>query len=158
MIPPRVRSATLAAVGALAGRPAATAAQPPVPNRAALVARLDSLATAFVGDGTAAGVTVGVARGRDTLLLRGYGLADTSARRPATASTVYRIGSITTQFTAAAVLQLVEQGRVSLDDSPHEAMARGGDVARRAFEAMMTMRKIDVARIGAAVRREGVPA
>ncbi len=33
-----------------------------------------------------------------------------------------------------------------------EAMARGGDVAKRAFDVMMTMRKIDVARIEAAVR------
>ena len=33
-----------------------------------------------------------------------------------------------------------------------EAMAKGGDVAKRAFEAMMTMRKIDVAKIEAAVR------
>ena len=33
-----------------------------------------------------------------------------------------------------------------------EAMARGGDVARRAFEAMMPMKKIDVARIEAAVK------
>ena len=35
-----------------------------------------------------------------------------------------------------------------------EAMAQGGDVARRAFEAMMTMRKIDVAAIEAAVRQD----
>jgi predicted 3-demethylubiquinone-9 3-methyltransferase (glyoxalase superfamily) len=33
-----------------------------------------------------------------------------------------------------------------------DALARGGDVAKRAFEVMMTMRKIDVARIEAAVR------
>lgn len=33
-----------------------------------------------------------------------------------------------------------------------DAMAKGGDVARRAFDAMMTMGKIDVARIEAAVR------
>ncbi len=33
-----------------------------------------------------------------------------------------------------------------------DAMARGGDVAKRAFEAMMTMRKIDIAVIEAAVR------
>jgi predicted 3-demethylubiquinone-9 3-methyltransferase (glyoxalase superfamily) len=32
-----------------------------------------------------------------------------------------------------------------------EAMARGGDVAKRAFEAMMTMKKIDVAALEAAV-------
>jgi len=35
-----------------------------------------------------------------------------------------------------------------------EAMAQGGDVAKRAFDVMMTMRKIDVARIEAAVRDE----
>lgn len=35
-----------------------------------------------------------------------------------------------------------------------EAMAKGGDVAKRAFEAMMEMQKIDVAKIEAAVRGE----
>src|SRR5712692_6739241 len=39
-----------------------------------------------------------------------------------------------------------------------EAMARGGDVAKRAFEAMMEMQKIDVAKIEAAVRGEAVSA
>jgi predicted 3-demethylubiquinone-9 3-methyltransferase (glyoxalase superfamily) len=37
-------------------------------------------------------------------------------------------------------------------------MAMGGDVAKRAFEAMMEMQKIDVAKIEAAVRGEAVPA
>src|SRR5213082_1422973 len=39
-----------------------------------------------------------------------------------------------------------------------EAMARGGAVAKRAFEAMMGMQKIDIAKIEAAVRGEAVPA
>jgi predicted 3-demethylubiquinone-9 3-methyltransferase (glyoxalase superfamily) len=37
-----------------------------------------------------------------------------------------------------------------------EAMARGGDVAKRAFDAMMTMKKIDVAAIEAAVRGSSI--
>ena len=37
-----------------------------------------------------------------------------------------------------------------------DALAKGGDVAKRAFEAMMTMRKIDVAKIEAAVRGKAV--
>ena len=36
-----------------------------------------------------------------------------------------------------------------------DAMAKGGDVAKRVFEAMMTMRKIDVSKIEAAVRSGG---
>jgi predicted 3-demethylubiquinone-9 3-methyltransferase (glyoxalase superfamily) len=39
-----------------------------------------------------------------------------------------------------------------------EAMAQGGDVAKRAFEAMMTMGKIDIATIERAVAGETVPA
>jgi predicted 3-demethylubiquinone-9 3-methyltransferase (glyoxalase superfamily) len=39
-----------------------------------------------------------------------------------------------------------------------DAMARGGDAAKRAFEAMMEMQKIDVARIEAAVRGQTGPA
>jgi predicted 3-demethylubiquinone-9 3-methyltransferase (glyoxalase superfamily) len=38
-----------------------------------------------------------------------------------------------------------------------EAMAEGGDVAKRAFEAMMKMRKIDIAKIQAAVSGDGAP-
>ncbi len=38
-----------------------------------------------------------------------------------------------------------------------EAVERGGDVAKRAFEAMMEMQKIDVAKIETAVRGEAVP-
>jgi predicted 3-demethylubiquinone-9 3-methyltransferase (glyoxalase superfamily) len=39
-----------------------------------------------------------------------------------------------------------------------DAMARGGDVAKRAFQTMMEMQKIDVAKIEAAVRGEAAPA
>jgi predicted 3-demethylubiquinone-9 3-methyltransferase (glyoxalase superfamily) len=39
-----------------------------------------------------------------------------------------------------------------------EALARGGDVAKRAFQTMMEMQKIDVAKIEAAVRGEAAPA
>ena len=42
---------------------------------------------------------------------KGYGLADIENGVSATAETVYRIGSITKQFTAAAVMQLVEAGK-----------------------------------------------
>lgn len=100
----------------LAGRPA-VAQRAPRSARAAVVARLDSLARAFVASGQTPGLAVFVLRGNDTLLLRGYGFADLEDSTPVTPRTVFRIGSITKQFTAALVMQQVEEGRISLDDT-----------------------------------------
>ncbi len=44
------------------------------------------------------------------------GMADIAGGKPITADTVFRLGSITKQFAAAVVLQLVEEGKLSLDD------------------------------------------
>jgi CubicO group peptidase (beta-lactamase class C family)/D-alanyl-D-alanine dipeptidase len=46
---------------------------------------------------------------------RGFGWADLEKRIPATADTVYRVGSVSKLFTDLAVMQLVEQGKVDLD-------------------------------------------
>jgi D-alanyl-D-alanine carboxypeptidase len=48
---------------------------------------------------------------------RGRGLADLAAKKPITPDTVFRLGSITKQFAASVVLQLVHEGKMSLDDS-----------------------------------------
>ena len=76
----------------------------------------DSIADAIIKRGRVAAMSIAVTRGRDTLVMKGYGLADVENEVPATAQTVYRIGSVTKQFTSAAVMQLVEQGKLSLDD------------------------------------------
>lgn len=78
---------------------------------------LDSLVRAEIEANRVAGMTVGVVRGEDTLLLRGYGHADLEHRVPATSETVYQIASLTKQFTAAAVLRLVAEDRLDLDDA-----------------------------------------
>ena len=61
------------------------------------------------------GLNSGVASGDEILVNRGFGLADVELNVPATANTVYRIGSITKEFTAAAVLLLAEDREISLD-------------------------------------------
>ena len=50
------------------------------------------------------------------LLRQGYGLADREWNIPNTPETKFRIGSVTKQFTAACILLLVEQNKLSLDD------------------------------------------
>lgn len=77
--------------------------------------RVDSLAAAAIAQGPLAGLSIAVARGDRIVMARGYGHADLEHRTPATPATVYQIGSITKQFTALAVMQLVEQGKVRLD-------------------------------------------
>lgn len=84
--------------------------------RTRTVARLDSIATAVIERGESAGLAVAVVRGRDTLLFKGYGQSDVENRVPVTPNTVFRVGSVTKQFTSAAIMQLVEQGKVGLDD------------------------------------------
>jgi CubicO group peptidase (beta-lactamase class C family) len=107
----------LLALGLLSACAAAAHAQDQTPaDRAALVARLDSLAHAPVREGRAAGLSVAVVHGRDTLLLKGYGKANIELDVPMPANAVHEIGSVTKQFTAAAILQLRDDGRLSLDD------------------------------------------
>ncbi len=101
---------------ALALAPAALSAQA-LPSTADAARVTDSLARAFLAAGGAPSVAIGVVRGTDTIALSAWGKADLEHDVPATAQTVYRIGSVTKQFTAAAVMQLVEQGKVKLGDS-----------------------------------------
>jgi D-alanyl-D-alanine carboxypeptidase len=83
----------------------------------ALVRYVDSVATAAVAEKRTAGVSVAVVKNGKTVLAKGYGFADLENDVPATSETVYRIGSITKQFTAAAIMRLMEQGKLSLDDT-----------------------------------------
>lgn len=62
------------------------------------------------------GCTVAVAEKGKTLLSRAYGMADLEHDVPITTSTVFEAGSVSKQFTAAAALLLVQQGKLSLSD------------------------------------------
>jgi CubicO group peptidase (beta-lactamase class C family) len=57
-----------------------------------------------------------VARGGKILLKKGYGMANLELDVPNTPETKFRLGSITKQFTATAILQLAAQGKLSVDD------------------------------------------
>ena len=72
------------------------------------------LAQAYPANGPGAAVIV--TENGKTVYAVGRGLADVERKTPITPATVFRIGSITKQFTAATILKLAEQGRLSLDD------------------------------------------
>jgi CubicO group peptidase (beta-lactamase class C family) len=77
---------------------------------------LARLAEAAVKDGRTAGISFVVTRGGTVLASGAFGFADLESRVPAALTTVYAIGSLTKTFTAAAVLTLADDGRLSLDD------------------------------------------
>lgn len=62
------------------------------------------------------GLALAVVRGGRVVKARGYGLASVEFGAPATPETVFEIGSVTKQFTATAVMMLVEEGKLALDD------------------------------------------
>jgi CubicO group peptidase (beta-lactamase class C family) len=62
------------------------------------------------------GCAVGVSRAGKTLLQRGYGMANLETGTPITPATIFESGSVAKQFTAAAVMLLVQDGKLSLDD------------------------------------------
>jgi CubicO group peptidase (beta-lactamase class C family) len=62
------------------------------------------------------GMAVLVARDGKIVYQGGFGFAGLGKKVPVTAGTKFRIGSVSKQFTAAAVLRLAEEGKLSLAD------------------------------------------
>ncbi|WP_342089249.1 serine hydrolase domain-containing protein [Dyadobacter sp. OTU695] len=81
-----------------------------------LEAKIDSIVKPHIDKTEAAGIAVGVFRNHKPLFQKAYGYADLEldVKLPVTAS--FEIGSVTKQFTAASILQLAEQGKLTLED------------------------------------------
>src|SRR3954467_6583369 len=78
---------------------------------------IDDYAAAQLAKHHVPGMAVAVVKDGKPVKVKGYGLADVEHNVPVTDDTVFQLASVTKQFTAAAVMQLVEDGRVSLDDA-----------------------------------------
>jgi len=79
------------------------------------VAQLDEILSRMAADETFSG-SVLIAQGGEVLLSRGYGSADHELGIPNTTQTRFRLGSVTKQFTAMAILILQSQGRLNVQD------------------------------------------
>jgi CubicO group peptidase (beta-lactamase class C family) len=81
-----------------------------------VIARVDAQAAAEFAKDQIGSVTVGLVSGSKLTWTKSYGFADMERKIPASADTVYRIGSITKQFTGLMLLQLVQAEKVHLSD------------------------------------------
>src|SRR5207237_9780982 len=93
-----------------------------------LPAFIDAAAESALRTRRIAGLSIAVAHDDRLLHADGYGYADLEQQIRASAGTVYGIGSMTKQFTAVAVMQLVEQGVLGLDDKLGKYLPAGGSL------------------------------
>ncbi|MFC0532453.1 serine hydrolase domain-containing protein [Phytohabitans kaempferiae] len=112
------RYLAILAVAALLGPAACTVDDPgpeasPAPGRAC-PRELDAAFSAWAGAGFSG--SIAVATGDRFDCLAAYGSADDATATPNTVETVFDIGSISKSFTAAAILHLADEGKLTLDD------------------------------------------
>jgi D-alanyl-D-alanine carboxypeptidase len=90
----------------------------PSPHRASsLGATVDGVARAAMQQQGMPGMTVALAKNGAMLYVQSYGVSDLTTQQSAQPSTIFEIGSVTKQFTAALIMKLQELGQLHVDDS-----------------------------------------
>ncbi|MBV8674446.1 MAG: beta-lactamase family protein, partial [Acidobacteriaceae bacterium] len=78
---------------------------------------IDSFVTAEMGKEHVPGLALGIYNRGQIVLAKGYGETNAELSVPVKPETIFQSGSMGKQFVSAAIMMLVEDGRVSLDDS-----------------------------------------
>ena len=86
------------------------------PQLSAAIEQIETTTATELAKDNLGSVTVGIISGRELIWAKSFGMADIEKKIPATTDSIYRIGSITKQFTALMLLQLVDAGRVHLTE------------------------------------------
>ncbi len=79
--------------------------------------KIDAVVAAEMKRQKIPGVALAIIRKGEPALVKGYGEANVEHHVPVTADTIFQSGSVGKQFTAAAIMTLVDEGKLSLDDS-----------------------------------------
>jgi D-alanyl-D-alanine carboxypeptidase len=112
-------------------------AQAAPPSRTdSIGAIVDGLVSSEIKSQGLPGLTIEVARHGRPIYARAYGYADLTPCLRTQVTTDYQIGSVTKQFTAAAILQLQSTGKLALDD------AVAGYLPAYAFDSRITVRML----------------
>ena len=78
--------------------------------------RIEAAVSKFMSTTHAPGVSIAVVEGTELKWAAGFGFADLENQVPATEHTLYRLASISKSVTATGAMELVEQGKLNLDD------------------------------------------
>ena len=107
----------------------------------AVVAAIDETVRSEMERNRQPGVALGLTDCDRTLAIRTYGFADLASQRSVTPEVLFEIGSIGKSFTAIAILQLVDEGRIDLD-APAEQYLPWLVIDRRGGDAPITVRHL----------------
>jgi CubicO group peptidase (beta-lactamase class C family) len=88
------------------------------------------------------GMSIGIVYDQELVWSKGFGFADVEKKVPATPATIYRIASISKLFTATAIMQLRDQGKLKLDDPVEKHLAWFKLKNREADAAPITIRHL----------------
>ena len=97
-------------------------------------AAVDAAANTLIADQASPGVSISVSKNGRLIYSKGFGFANLETATPAAPKSAYKIGSITKQFTAAALMQLAEEGKLSIDDPLarfYPSFPRAGEITLR---------------------------
>lgn len=83
---------------------------------------VDRVMQSFLREHRIPGASLAITNQSNVVYARGFGYADVGQREPVTPESLFRIASISKPITAVAILQLVDQGKLSLDDKVFEIL------------------------------------
>ena len=83
------------------------------------------------------GAALAIVRDGKLVVARGYGLANVKTKEPVALDTLFSTASVTKTITAAAVLRLADQGKLSLDDSAYALLGKPRPLGRAAIDPRM---------------------
>ncbi len=86
------------------------------------LAAFDKLMSRFIAEHGIPGGSLAIIKDGRVVYARGFGYADRKTKAPVEPTSLFRIASISKPFTAVAILQLVERGKLRLDDKPFELL------------------------------------
>jgi CubicO group peptidase (beta-lactamase class C family) len=127
-----MRLTTAAVLFCLASIPSLTRAQAPPPSTEAVQSQATTVSSSSDIDDYIqgrmqkrhiSGVSVAIVQDGKVVLAKGYGVANVELSVPATERTVYQLASVTKTFTATAIMMLVAEGKLGLDDKITERLS-----------------------------------
>jgi len=87
------------------------------PWRSIIEEDLTPVISRFMEDCELVGLAIGIVKGNDIIYAKGFGVKDLATQEPVTETSLFHMASVSKPFSATALVQLAEQGKVDLDAS-----------------------------------------